>query len=46
VLRKRYQKAKKKGKGEILDELLENINYNRDYGTLLLRAKNQPMKTF
>lgn len=39
ILQVQYQKATKKNKGKILDELVKNIGYHRKYATSLLAAK-------
>lgn len=44
VLRKQYRKATKRDRTNILDELVKNNGYNRDYGALLLRTNSQLKK--
>jgi len=39
VILKRYKKASKKEKGEILDEFIENTGYNRSYARRILGSK-------
>ena len=39
---KRYQKAARKKKAIILDELCETTRYNRDYAATLLRVRGRP----
>jgi len=44
VLRKQYRKASKINRSKILDELIKNTGYCRDYGALLLRTNAQLKK--
>lgn len=44
VLRKQYRKASKKDRSKILDELVKNTGYCRDFGALLLRTNAQLKK--
>jgi len=39
VLRTQCRKANKKSKSKILDELVKNTNFNRDYGAFFFRTK-------
>jgi hypothetical protein len=44
VLIKQYRRASKKDRSKILDELVKNTGYNRDFGALLLRTNAQLKK--